>query len=215
MTNYFNTTIGLSPTSVQERVEMQLIHWRGLGVIISDEQWEQILQRADEFESFTDTDEPFVSGGFGYNDPTELVKKLFRAFTPQRDYTKSSHIEDAELRYVSGMKPAGELRLIHYDSNACQGLSPEDARKAAEKDGLRLAGIEVFEYLMLKPSTGFAWDGKLHCYPYASGLDLKYGSGSYVPYLSRWGGALCEFYLDSDSADCANDEWSSPVVREC
>ena len=199
--------------SVVEQVERQLAAWKNLGVAISDEQWEHILQQADVFEPVTDSDEPLVAGGFGYANPKAVVNKLFGAFTPPDGYTKYNYIEDAELRYASGMKPTGGLRLVHFVPNAYAGLSPEAALKAAKQDKLRLAGIEVLEHLVLNPQAGLTWDGKLYCYPNLSGLQRKYDAGwSSVPCVSRHGS---EFSLSSYVADNAYPLWSSPVVREC
>lgn len=200
------------------QVEQQLINWQWLGAVISNEQWEHILQQADAFEPVTDTDEPLVTGGFGYDNPGAIIRKLCGAFTPRRDYAEFNFLPEMELRYAPGLKPKGGLRLVHYDPNAYPNLSPEDARRAAEKDGLRLAGIEVFEHLMLEPKTGFTWDGKLYFFPNASGLDLKRYSAvwSDIPYVGRADDPHDSgFYFGSGSAHNVLDGMSSPVVREC
>lgn len=205
-------------SSTYVRVEQQLFRWQRLGAVISDEQWKKILQQADDFIPVTDSDEPLVTGGFGYNNPATVVKKLCSALTPRRDYAEFNFLDEMELRYAPGLKPKGGLRLVHYDSNAYPNLSPEDARKAAKKDGLRLAGIEVFEHLMLEPKTGFTWDGKLYFFPNASGLDLKCYSTvwSDVPFVGRADDPNDSgFYFGSGSAHNVLDGMSSPVVREC
>jgi hypothetical protein len=202
--------------SVVEEVERQLTVWKGFGVAISDEQWDHILQQAEVFEPATDTDQPLVTGGFGYDNPKVVANKLFGAFTPPDGYTKYNYIEDAELRYAPGMKPTGGLRLIHFDQNAYSGLSPEAALKAAKRDKLRLASIEVLEHLVLTPKSGQTWDGKSYYYPNLSGLQLKYGTDwSSVPYLYRWDDSYRKFRFGSHSAVYADGKWSSPVVREC
>jgi hypothetical protein len=199
-----------------ESVKQQLGAWKTLGVAISDEQWENILQQADAFDPVTDSDEPLVTGGFGYSNPKVVVNKLFGAFTPPDGYTKYNYIEDAELRYASGMKPSGALRLVHFDPNAYAGLSPEAALRAARTHKVRLASIEVLEHLVLTPKSGLTWDGKLYYYPNLSGLQRKYGTDwSLVPYVSRWDDSDREFRLISYDADYADGKWSSPVVREC
>lgn len=196
-----------------ESVKQQLNAWKALGVAISGEQWEHILQQADAFDPVTDSDEPLVTGGFGYTNPKAVANKLFGAFTPPDGYTKYNYIEDAELRYASGMKPSGALRLVHYDPNAYAGLSPEAALRAARADKVRLAGIEVLEHLVLTPKSGLTWDGNLYYYPNLSGLQRKYGSDwSIVPYVYRFGS---EFRFNLDDADDASQRWSSPVVWEC
>lgn len=201
--------------SVGIQVERQLETWKNLGVAISDEQWKHILQQADVFRPFTDTDEPLVSGGFGYDQPGALVKKLFDAFAPLEGYIKDNLIDDAELRYASGMKPTGGLRLVHYDPNAYFGLSALDARKAAKKDGLRLAGIEIYEHLMLEPNTSFIRNKKPYR-PNASGLDRKYdGKWAHVPCLYWWSDVSSGFRVSSFWANDAGGWWSSPIVREC
>jgi len=201
--------------SIVEQVVRQLATWKNLGVAISDELWEQILQRADAFEPFTDTDEPLVTGGFGYNNPKLVVDKLINAFTPVQGYTKMNSLRSHELRYAPDFRPKGELRLVHYDANAYPTLSPRDARKAAKKDGLQLAGIEVFEHLMLEPQTGFTWDGTFYYYPNASGLDRKVdGKWSRVPCVDRWDEPDRKFGFISGWVGRASDGWSSPVVRE-
>ena len=203
-------------TSVREQVEQQLTAWRDLGVVISDAQWEYILQQADAFEPATDSDEPLVSGGFGYDNPSSLVKKLSGAFTPPIGYSKLDYIEDAELRYAPGMKPTGGLRLVHYDPNAYPGLSPEAALKAARADKVRLASIEVLEHLVFNPESGLRWDGKLYYSPNLSGLQRKYDTDwSVVPCLDRWVVSYRRFRFDSYWADDADGRWSSPVIREC
>ena len=93
--------------SVVEQVERQLAAWKNIGVAISDEQWKHILQQADVFEPVTDSDEPLVTGGFGYANPKAVVNKLFGAFTPPDGYTKYDYIEGAKLRYAPGMRPTG------------------------------------------------------------------------------------------------------------
>ena len=199
--------------SVVEQVERQLAAWKNIGVAISDEQWKHILQQADVFEPVTDSDEPLVTGGFGYANPKAVVNKLFGAFTPPDGYTKYNYIEGAKLRYAPGMRPTGGLRLVHFDPNAYAGLSPEAALKAAKQASLWLAGIEVLEHLVLNPQAGLTWDGKLCYYPNLSGLQCEYDADwSFVPYVYRSGS---EFYLDSSDADSADPFWSSPVVREC
>jgi hypothetical protein len=199
--------------SPRQQVEQQLITWKDLGLFVSDKKWDLILQQADVFEPATDTDEPLVTGGFGWTHLTAVANKLFGAFMPPNGYTKFNYIKDTELRYVSDMKPSGGVHLVHYDPNAYAGLSPEAALKAAQADKLRLAGIEVLEYLMLEPKTGLTWDGKLHYFPNLSGLQLKYGSGwSLVPGFRRIG---LELVLSAIDAGHAFPDWSSPVVREC
>lgn len=210
-----NALHAITQGSTRSRVEQQLAAWKNLGVAISDEQWEHILQQADVFEPVTDSDEPLVTGGFGYTNPKAVANKLFGAFTPPTGYTTVNYIEDAELRYAPGMKPTGELRLVHFDPNAYAGLSPEAALKAARADKLRLAGIEVLEHLVLNPQAGLTWDGKLYYNPNLSGLQRKYdGAWSNVPCLNRWGSDR-RFEFGSLWADDADDGWSSPVVREC
>lgn len=196
-----------------ESVKQQLNAWKARGVAISDEQWEYILQQADAFDLVTDSDEPLVTGGFGYANPKAVANKLIGAFTPPDGYTKYNYIEDAELRYASGMEPSGVLRLVHYDPNAYAGLSPEAALRAARADKVRLAGIEVLEHLVLTPKSGLTWDGKLYYYPNLSGLQRKYDSDwSSVPYVNR-GGSGFNFFSGDDAY--AGPSWSSPVVREC
>lgn len=207
--------LGFLSVSVQEQVEQQLNAWKNLGVAISEEQQEQILQQADVFEPFTDTDEPLVTGGFGYDRPTALVKKLFKAFTPPEGYAKYSDIYVEGLRYAPGMKPTGGLRLVHYDPNAYPKLSALDARKAAKKDGVRLAGIEVYEHLMLEPNAGLTLDGQLYYYPNVSGLERKY-NGGWLLSTYLWRSEDRRFFMfDSRWAVDADDMWASPVVREC
>jgi hypothetical protein len=205
--------------SVVEQVEHQLTAWKNLGVAISDEQWGQIMQQADVFEPVTYSDEPLVTGGFGYANPTAVAKKLFGTFTPPEGYTKVNYMEDTELRLAPGMKPTGELRLVHYDTNAYVGLSPEAALKMAEQDKLRLAGIEVLEYLVLWPQSGLAWDGKVYNYPNLSGLQCKYddgGASSFVPSLARWDDDEGrQISLTVRWAGEMSIHSSSPVVREC
>jgi hypothetical protein len=208
----------MKPLPVVEQVERQLDVWKNFGVEISDERWEQILQQADVFEPVTDSDEPLVTGGFGYNNPSLVVMKLFGVFEPPQGYVKHNNIEHAQLSYAPGMKPKGELRLVHYDPNAYPQLSPERARKEAKKDGVRLASIEVFEHLALQPRLGLTWDGKLYFFPNASGLDQKRENGSTVPFVDRHDNAPRTrklFELDLYGVDNANVQWSSPVVREC
>lgn len=194
-------------------VERQLEVWKHLGVAISGEQWERILQQADMFEPFTDTDEPLVTGGFGYDNPTTLVSKLFGVLTPPDGYTKVNYIQDAKLRYAPGMQPTGGLRLVHYDPNAYSGLSPEAALKAAKRDKLRLAGIEVLEHLVLNPRTSLTWDGKLYFFPNLSGFQCG-PDWSRVPYVYRWGGGR-RLRLDDGWAGGGDPDWSSPSVRDC
>jgi len=196
-----------------ERVARQLDKWERLGVEITEERYSEILDQARAFEPYSDTDEPLVTGGFGYTNPEVVLKEIFRAFIPPDGYTKHNYIEDAELRYAPGMKPTGGLHLVHYEPNAYAGLSPEAALDAARTDKVRLAGIEVLEYLMLTPKSGLTWDGKLYYYPNLSGLQRKYGTDwSLVPYVNRNGSV---FFLHSFGADYAPPRWSSPVVREC
>jgi hypothetical protein len=196
-------------------VEQQLNTWQALGVTIDAETRESILQQADVFTPVTDSDEPLVTGGFGYTNPKVVANKLFGAFKPPNGCTKVNYIEDAELRYAPGMKPTGGLRLVHFDPNAYAGLSPESALKAAKQDKLRLAGIEVLEYLMLNSKSGLTWDGKLHYYPNLSGLQQKYnGIWSGVPCLHFWRDDR-QFGLYVRGAGYASGYWSSPVVREC
>jgi hypothetical protein len=205
--------VAIQPTSSVQEVERQLDAWQNLGIEITEERYDQILQQAATFESFTDSDEPLVTGGFGYSNPKMVVNKLFGAFTPPDGYAKYNYIEDAELRYAPGMKPTGGLRLVHYDPNAYAGLSPEAALKAAKSDKVRLASIEVLERLVLTPKSGLTWDGRRYYYPSLSGLQRKYDAvWSDVPYDGRIGS---EFYLYSHDAADANPLWSSPVVREC
>jgi hypothetical protein len=145
-----------------------------------------------------------------------VANKLFGAFTPPDGYTKVNYIEDVELRYAPGMKPTGGLRLVHFDPNAYAGLSPEAALKAAKRDKLRLASIEVLEHLVLTPKSGLTWGGKLYYYPNLSGLQRKYSTDwADVPYVYRWDDSHRKFYFDSYSAGSASVRWSSPVVREC
>ncbi len=196
--------------STYTKVEQQLFRWASLGVVISYEQWEHILQQADDFIPVTDSDEPLVTGGFGYDNPKAVANKLFEAFTPPSGYTKRNYIKDAELRYAPGMKPSGGLRLVHFDPSAYAGLSPKAALRAARTDKVRLAGIEVLEHLVLNPESGLTWDGKRYYYTNLSGLQSVW---SIVPFLYRWDDSG-QLQLDARRDD-ADDGWSSPVVREC
>ena len=197
-------------------VKQQLKAWKILGVTISDEYWEHILQQADVFDPVNATDEPLVTGGFGYTNPKVTANKLFGAFTPPDGYTKYNNIRDAELRYAPGMKPTGGFRLVHYDPNAYAGLSPVEALEVAKQDKLRLASIEVLEHLVLNLKPGLTWDGELYYYSNLSGLQLKYGSDWWsVPCLYRWGGPARGFEFGSYDAGLAISRWPSPVVREC
>jgi hypothetical protein len=209
--------VAIQPTSSVQEVERQLDVWQNLGVDINEALYDSILQQADVFEPITDSDEPLVTGGFGYSNPKVIVNKLFGVFTPPDGYTKNNYIEDAELRYAPGMKPTGGLRLVHYEPNAYAGLSAEAARKAAKSDKVRLASIEVLEHLVLNPQSGLTLDGKRYYYPNLSGLQRKYGAvWSVVPFLVRWDDWNCGFCLHySRSAGRAAGLWSSPVVREC
>lgn len=202
--------------SFVERVEHQLKVWKKLGVAISDEQRTHILQQAKVFEPVTTSDEPLVTGGFGYATPGAVTKKLIEAFTSQYGYTAVIDIQYSKYRYVPDMKPTGELHLVHYDSDAYAGLSPAVAVKTARADKLRLAGIEVLEYLVLNPESGLMWDGELHYYPYLSGLQVNsYGGGwAMVPRLLRRDHTR-QFKLASLWEHDSDNRWSSPVVREC
>jgi hypothetical protein len=206
----------MKTSSVVEQVERQLTVWKNLGVAISDKQWENILRQADAFDPVTDSDEPLVTGGFGYTHPNVVAGKLFEAFTPPDGYTKFNYIEDAELRYARRMKPTGRLRLVHYDPNAYAGLSTQAALKAAKQNKLRLAGIEVLEHLVLNPQASLTWDGKLYFFPILSGLQRKYYNTGwpFVPCIYRWDDSH-GFMLYSGLPSSTDHNFSSPVVREC
>ena len=200
--------------SFVEKVKLQIMEWEKLGVVVSHERWKSIIRQAELFQPFTATDEPLVTGGFGYDNAKAMLERLFRAFTPPDGYTSVNYIWDAELRYVPGMEPTGELRLVHYDPNAHVGFSPVGVRKAvAKQEGLWLAGIEVLEYLVLSPQLVTEWDGKLSPYPYLSGIELESdGNWLYVPSLSS---SLDTFELSSFAAEDSHGSWASPTVREC
>lgn len=201
--------------SVVERVEQQLDTWKNLGVVVTDEQREHILQQADAFKPLTASDEPLVTGGFGYNRPSMIVKKLYDAFTQPDGYTKTNYVNDVKLRSARGMKSTGGLRLVHYDPNAYVGLSPEAALMAAKQDKLRLAGIEALEWLVLNPQPGLTWDGKINFYLNLSGLQCLYRSGwTDVPCLLLYGDER-QFKFESRWGSHIDVECSSPVVREC
>lgn len=201
--------------STVERVARQIDAWTNLGVEITEERYEQILKAAEAFRPINDTDKPLVTGGFGYDNPTALVKKFFEVLRPADGYEKSNYIEDTQLRYVSGMRPTGELRLVHYDSDAFSGRSPKFARRKARSDGLRLAGIEVFERVILEPETGLSWGKVWNSFPNASGLNMKDIIGqSNVPHLYRRNNDR-HFEFATHSVDVGYHGWSSPVIREC
>ncbi|MEO5950024.1 MAG: hypothetical protein ABIQ04_01100 [Candidatus Saccharimonadales bacterium] len=210
---------GIYPTkkttdSIVQWVERQLARWEELGVVIDEETRERILQQADVFKPFTDTDTPLVSGGFGYT-LSSCFGRLWDAFVPPAGYTKYRYpTAETPLKYAAGMKPTGVLRLVHFDPNGYQGKSPKDALSLAKKDKVRLASIEVLEKLVLDPDWAMSWDGKGSPYPKLSGLQAKYGSDwSNVPYVNRWVLDL-GVNLNANDADNANDNWSSPVVRD-
>lgn len=197
-------------------VRQQLNAWKKLGVAISDERQEQILQQAAVFDPMTESDVPLVTGGFGYANPTAVVEKLFNAFAPPRSYRKYNYIKGVELRYTPGMKPSGEIRLVHYDPNGYASLNSLIAFREARRDKLRLASVEVLEHLVLTPESSLTWDGRVHYYPTLSGLQRKYDDewcGN--PYLGRWDDRAPGFKLTSNVPENESSEWASPVVREC
>jgi len=201
--------------SYVQQVERQLTRWQELGVVINKEARERILKQAENFVPASWTDTPLVSGGFGYTLP-RCFDRLWDAYAPPAGYIKYRYLTaETPLKYAPLMKPAGDMRLVHFDPNGYQSLSPVDALRQAEKDKVRLASIEVLEKLVLDPGWAISWDGKASPYPNLSGLQSKYGAGwSGVPCLSKyvdgpWVG------LDTHGAVYAIDELSSPVVREC
>lgn len=202
--------------SVVDEVERQLGVWKSLGVVITDNRWQSILEQAKHFVPDTDSDVPLVTGGFGYDALSVVIEKLVSALTPPNGYTKHNYISGAELRFVQGMEPAGCLRLVHYDPNTYAGLSPAAAIAAANIDGARLAGLEVLEYLVLTPESGLGWDGKGFFRPNLSGLEQKHeGAWSHVPFLDNRDGSNRGFKVGSYLAGHRDIGFSSPAVREC
>lgn len=206
-----------SAISFVQQVGRQLARWQEAGVAINPETRECILEQADQFAPFTHTDEPLVSGGFGYI-LRSSDNRLWEAIMPPTGYQKVRYIDAGiPLRYAPDMKSSREydLRLIHFDPNSYQGISPKDALVRAKSDGVRLAGVEVLEKLLVDSNYCTKWNGSDHPFPNLSGLQAKYNSDwSHVPCLRRWDDdrQLC---FGTDWADDAGSRWSSPVVREC
>lgn len=204
-------------SSSRQEVERQLARWQEAGVTISQKKRERILQQAQQFVPSTPTDEPLVSGGFGYALKSS-VSRLWEAITPPTGYQKERYMDEKiHLRYVPGMKPlrrrAG-LRLIHFDSNGYAGLSPEKALVRAKRDGgIRLAGVEVLEKLLV----GNGGERRL---PILSGIKAKrHSKWDLAPCISRDDDGLHSgpsLILSTISANGrAGSGSSSPVVREC
>ena len=77
-----------------------------------------------------------------------------------------------------------------------------------------IAAREVFSALIQFPEWSLAWFNGASA-PNLTGYQLKYdGSWSNVPYLYRWD-VDRQLKLRDVWADCRDDVWSSPSVREC
>lgn len=212
-----------SAISFVQQVGRQLARWQEAGVAINPETRECILEQADQFVPSTLTDEPLVSGGYGYV-LLSSVNRLWEAITPPAGYQKVRYMNtNTVLRYASyaktsrdaGLRLIPGLRLIHFDPNGYQGLSPKDALVRAKSVGLRLAGVEVLEKLLVDSNYCTKWNGSDHPFPNLSGLQVKYSSDwSHVPCLRRWDDNR-QLSFGTDWADDAGSSWSSPVVREC
>lgn len=196
-----------------QEVERQLNRWEMLGVIIDQETRKRILKQAKNFVPATPSDSPLVSGGFGYDLPRSF-DLLWEAYVPPE--TKGRYLTDEMLlRYSYGMEPSGCLRLVHFDTKSYQGLTPIDAQLMARIDGVRLAGIEVLEKLVISPNWATSWNGKNSPYPDASGIEFNDGNGVIaVPEFTLWprGDRLDVFVRPADFSWSAS---ASPTVHEC
>ena len=200
-------------------VERQLRKWQELGVVVTDQQRENILQQADNFEPLTDSDVPLVTGGFGYADPGEVLYKLHRAFVSSGERVSGWFFTgDVRLRYASGMQPASGIRLVHYDPSTYADMAPKLAIEMARYDKVRLAGIEVMEYLVLNPGYMLDSDGKPSSGARFSGLVMETRFGPETFSLLRYTDGVSAWMTSFDSGRVSENSgsgWTSPVVREC
>lgn len=200
------------PTDIVARVVRQLAWYEEAGIVVTDEQRQRILAQAGVFVPLSASDRPLVTGFFGY--APEAFNQVWSRVDLDGYTTERYFSQDLQIQFAPGMRPTiTEPRLVHFDPNSYQGLSAESALKQAEKDKVRLAGIEVAEMLFVEPEWALEWDGTDHPYPNCSGLQLG-SDWSSVPYLIRWDDGR-QLELHGRWAAHRHDYWSSPSVSEC
>jgi len=192
--------------SIVEQVERQLNRWRELGVPLAGKAWDDVMWQADNFSPCSPTDEPLVTAGFGvgYDNLRGLLDSLADAIGNQA----VSYLAVHQCRYATEMKPPRGVRLVHYDPDAYRDMSPMKAREAARGHGLRLAGIEVLEHLLVSGKTELP-NARVNL----AGIQCGFGgSWTETPYLVQ---VRSELRLYSDRSESVGVGCTSPLVREC
>ena len=113
------------------------------------------------------------------------------------------------LRLSPNKREYTEPVWLAFDPERGKGERPDSFWGQAD-----LAASEVFSALIQFPEWPLAWFNGASA-PNLTGYQLKYdGNWSVVPYLNRWVDGR-RLGLSDYWADCRDDDWSSPSVRDC
>jgi len=200
------------PTDTVERVKQQLRRYESIGITLTTPTRQHILAQAAAFSPISETDRPLITGVFGYT--AEAFDILCRntginAYGVER--LDETIPQGTPVRWLHSMKPTKQAavpRLVHFEWNSYQGLSPEEAFVQARLDGSRLAGLQVLEMTLVEPQ----WILETH-QPYLSGYYVMLGNERVTPYL--WAERDLDLALDATYPDGASGFSASPTVWEC